>query len=96
MANAISSFNLKHRIQKDGCDKPTPLKRISSPRLGKVGEEVWIVRLEFFLEVPHRFIFGVMAPLYFAHPDDSAAGDSLSGLKNLDWPLGVGQILSQL
>jgi hypothetical protein len=75
---------------------PPPLKRISSPRLGKVGEEVWIVQLEFVLELPHSFIIGAMAPPHFAHPDDSAAGNSLRGLKNYDWPLSVGQILSQL
>jgi hypothetical protein len=87
---------LKHRIQKDGYDKPTTFKKISSPRLGKVGEEVRIVRLEFFLKLPHSFIFGAMAPLHFAHLDDSAVDDSLGGLKNLDRPLGVDEILSQL
>jgi hypothetical protein len=72
------------------------LKRISSPRLGKVREEVQIVQVKFFLELPRSFIFDVMAPLHFAHPDGSAAGDSLDDLKNLDRTLSVGQILSQL
>jgi hypothetical protein len=68
-------FNLKYRIQKDKCDKPTPpLKRISSPILGKVGVEIQIVQLELFLELPRLGL--LLHPRYSSRESLSESIDS--------------------
>jgi hypothetical protein len=38
---------------------------------------------------PHRFILGVVTPLYFTHLDDLTASHSFYRIQNLNWPLSV-------
>jgi hypothetical protein len=54
---------------KGGCYKPTPLKGITHSRFRRARKELWVICSKFFM-LPGRFIFGVVAPLYFADLDD--------------------------
>jgi hypothetical protein len=46
---------------------PTPLKRISTSRLGRAREEMGKFYSKLFFSLPSSLIFTVVNPLHFAH-----------------------------
>jgi hypothetical protein len=80
-------------LQKAGCYRPSPLKRISSrDSLAKRGVTQEIIAKVIFT-FPSGLIFGVIAPLNLVHVDFLSTGETDILLQNTDWPLAVGQVV---
>jgi hypothetical protein len=75
-------------MQKVGVTNLPYLKGISPSGFGHAGEELCVFCSEFFM-FPSKFVFGVVAPLYFAHLDNHTVSHSLCRIQNSNWPLAV-------
>jgi hypothetical protein len=83
-------------LVKGGCYKPTPLKE-SRPRDSRsTREEFETICSELFFVLPGSFILRVVTPLNFAHLNNLITSHSLCHIQNLNQPLTVCQITSQV
>jgi hypothetical protein len=75
-----------------GITNPTPLKGISSSRLGRTREKMGKFYSKLFFCLPSRFIFSMVTPLHFAHLYHFISCNSSQSVKNLGRILRVSQI----
>jgi hypothetical protein len=66
------------------------LKRILTSRLRQTRKKVGKFYSQFFFPLPGSFIFGMVAPLHFAHLDHFVPSDSSQGIDDLDMILYIG------
>jgi hypothetical protein len=76
-------------MQKVGVTDLPTLKEISPLRFRSAGKKLRVVCLEFFFMLAGSFVFGVVAPLHFAHLDDLTVSQSFCDIQNSNWHLTV-------
>jgi hypothetical protein len=72
---------------------PTPLKRISSSRLGRTRENVGKIYSQLFFSFPSSLIFTMVTPLHFAHFYHFTPCDTSQSINDLDRILSISQVI---
>jgi hypothetical protein len=83
-------------IVKNGVTNLTPLKESHPQDSGSAWKQLGVICSRLFFMLPGCFVLSVVTPLDFVHLDDLTTSHSLCGIKNLDWPVVVGQITSKV